>query len=183
MTAAQQNQETQINRNKQIALLFKVENKVWLNLKNIRTIKPAKKLNWKNIKYTITKIIETHFVRLNVKKKIHDVFHVNRVKLTATNFFSNQILNDEQSSTILVDNEEEYEVENIVRKKWRRRDREKRLWYEVKWAKYAETSWESADELKKTVILIRWIDRTKDLRDMDNALPPGFRGTSEEGGG
>ena len=183
MAAAQQDQETQANRNRQVAPLFKVGDKVWLNLENIRTTRPAKKLDWKNAKYTITEIIGTHSVRLNVGKEVHDVFHVDRVKLAATDPFPSQVLDDEQPPAILVDNEEEYEVEDIVREEWRRRGRGKRLWYEVKWAKYAETSWEPADGLEETVALTRWIDRTKDLRDMDNALPPGFRWTSEEGGG
>ena len=62
----------------------------------------------------IKKMINFYFVQLNVFTKIHDVFHVNLLKLAFINFLSNQTKNDEQPSEIIMNDEKKYEIENIV---------------------------------------------------------------------
>ena len=41
---------------------YHIGDKIWLYLKNVCTDWPSKKLDWKNVKYTITELISTHAV-------------------------------------------------------------------------------------------------------------------------
>ena len=45
----------------------------------------------------IKKLISFYFVQLNVFAEIHDVFHINLLKLMFIDFISNQMTNDELS--------------------------------------------------------------------------------------
>ena len=80
----------------------------------------------------IKKIINFYFVWLNVFTEIHDVFHVNLLKLMFIDFLLNQTTDDEQSSEIVVNDEKKYEIENIIQKKWRWKKREKQFWLQIK---------------------------------------------------
>ncbi|OJD21163.1 hypothetical protein ACJ73_07502 [Blastomyces percursus] len=53
---AQQEQEKQANKHRNPAPQFKIGDKVWLNLKNISTDRPSKKLDARNAKYTSIKL-------------------------------------------------------------------------------------------------------------------------------
>jgi hypothetical protein len=64
MASAQQIMEDSANRSRQAAELFKENDKVWLNLKNIDTPQLSKKLSWVNAKYTVTKVVSPHVVDL-----------------------------------------------------------------------------------------------------------------------
>lgn len=75
--------ETNANRHRQPTLSYKKGDLVWLNMKNVRTERPYKKLDWKNAKFTIQEIVSTHVVRLNTPPSIHLVFHVNLVRLAS----------------------------------------------------------------------------------------------------
>lgn len=55
---------------------FREDDKVRLNLKNIKTLQPQNFLAWLNAKYTITKIISTHVVELDIPSKMRQIFHV-----------------------------------------------------------------------------------------------------------
>ena len=46
IASAQQTQEEQANRHRQLAMQFQVGDKVWLNLKNVKIDWPSKKLDW-----------------------------------------------------------------------------------------------------------------------------------------
>jgi hypothetical protein len=76
MAAIQEKYEIYANTHRQPSEQFKVGDKVWLNLKNIATDRPCKKLDWKNAKYTITKLVNSHAVRFNTPPGIHNMFHV-----------------------------------------------------------------------------------------------------------
>ena len=62
-------------------------------------------------------MINFYSVLLHVFAEVHDVFHVNLLKLTFIDFLSNQTTNDEQFSEIIVNNEKKYEIKNIIQKK------------------------------------------------------------------
>jgi hypothetical protein len=88
---------------KKIQIEFKINDKVFLNAKNIISIKSFKKLNYKYYDfYTINESINKISYKLNfslIMKNIHDVFHVFLLKLANEK-------NDETSSFIWVKNEE-----------------------------------------------------------------------------
>ena len=105
---------------------------MWLNLKNITIEKPCKKLDWKNAKYTVLKVISSHNYRLDTPPGIHDVFYASLLKRAAADPFPNQRQGDSRPPVIMVDGEEEWEVECILRKRIRGRQRQ----VFVKWKGY-----------------------------------------------
>ena len=80
---------------------------MWLNLKNVTTDKPCKKLDWKKGKYTVLEVISSHSYKLDTLLGIHDVFHVSLLKRAADNPFPNQRQSDFRPPAITVDGEEE----------------------------------------------------------------------------
>ena len=97
---------------------------MWLNLKNITIDKPCKKLDWKNAKYTVLKVISNHSYRLDTPPEIYDVFHASFLKRAAADPFPNQRQGDSRPPVIMVNGEEEWEVERILRKRTRGHQRQ-----------------------------------------------------------
>ena len=94
--------EEQANKGRNPAPKFYVGDKVWLNLKNIQTPRPKKKLAWVNAKYKITKIISPHVVELDVPSKIWPRFHVDLVRRASEDPLPSQSSDDSQPSPIPV---------------------------------------------------------------------------------
>ena len=90
---------------------------MWLNLKNITTDRPYKKLDWKNRKYTVLEVIFNYSYKLNTPPGIHDIFHTNLLKRAADNPFPNQCQGNFQPPVVMVDGEEEWEVERVLRER------------------------------------------------------------------
>ena len=57
-------------------------NKVWLKLgKQFLIERDSKKLDWKNAKYTVKKIINLYSVKLDMSKGLNNVFYVDKLCL------------------------------------------------------------------------------------------------------
>jgi hypothetical protein len=84
-------------------------------------------------------------VKLNVPTGVHPVFHVELIRPAASDPFPSQIVDDSQPPPVLVDGELEYEVEEILATRERRVGRGSQTEVLVKWAGYAETTWERLD--------------------------------------
>jgi transposase InsO family protein len=148
MAEAQQMQENSANRSREPAVSFKIGDRVWLNLRNIKTERPCKKLDWKNGKFTVTEKIGSHAYRLNTPPGIHNVFNVQLLRLANSDPLPGQKVSDPQPPAILVDGEEEYEVESILKERLKGKNRERQLL--VKWRGYAKPTWEPAKALEDT---------------------------------
>jgi hypothetical protein len=83
--AAQERQKRYINRNKNPAFIYKPGDMVWFNLRNIRTFRISKKLDWTHSKYKIIKKISLYAYEFNVPGKIHSIFHVDLFKPNPAN--------------------------------------------------------------------------------------------------
>ena len=92
---------------------------MWLNLKNITTDRPYKKLDWKNKKYTVLKVISNHSYRLDTPPGIYNVFHISLLKRAANNPFPSQRRGNFRPPAVIVDGEEEWEVECVLRERVR----------------------------------------------------------------
>src|SRR5205814_8373322 len=79
-----QNQQAWYYDAKHKCIEFSIGDKVWLNVQNIKTQRPSKKLDWKRLgPYTITERIGTqaYCLELPTWMKIHPVFHVSLLEL------------------------------------------------------------------------------------------------------
>ena len=115
--------------------------KVWLDLRNVRTTRPSKKLSSRSAKFTVTEVVGPHSYRLDTPGEGHNVFNVDLLRPAATDPFPSQKQDDAQLEPIVVEGQEEYHMERIldertVRKRGRGGPR--RLEYLVKWKGYAE---------------------------------------------
>ena len=97
--------------------------------------------------------------------------------------FRSQAQDDYQPLPLQVDGEEEYVVEDIVAEQLKRRGRGWKLYYDVKWKGYHQTSLEPAELLEETEALERWLAYTKGLRDSKGRLPERFRRIPPSSGG
>ncbi|KAM4056773.1 reverse transcriptase (RNA-dependent DNA polymerase) [Hirsutella rhossiliensis] len=65
IASAQEQQEKNANSRRQPSDQFKPGDKVWLRLRNIRSNRPSKKLDWLSAKYTVLETIGSHACRLD----------------------------------------------------------------------------------------------------------------------
>ncbi len=138
------------NYNKKKAQIeFKINDKIFLNARNIISIRSFKKLNYKYYDlYTINELINKISYKLNfssIMKNIHDVFHVFFLKLANEK-------DDETSFFIWIENEKQWKIEEIVDKKIKKN----RTNYLIKWLEYSHSNneWvkeEDMNNVKKTI--------------------------------
>jgi hypothetical protein len=129
---------------------YAVGDRVWLAGKNIRTVRPSKKLDHKyHGPFLITEAVGKQAYRLALPPslRIHPVFHVSLLE---------SCHNREGSATpppepIQVDGEEEYEVEAILDS----RRRYRALQYLVRWKGYSENhnSWLPASDVHASELI------------------------------
>lgn len=153
MAVAQQVQEDSKNRTRQQATNFRVGDKVWLDLRDVRTRRPSKKLDVKYAKYTITEVISSHAFRLNTPPGIHNVFHSSKLKLASTDPLPSQQRTDAQPEPQIIGDQAEYEVEKILGERVVQRGRGQKTEYLVKWVGYREPTWEPVNALQDVAAL------------------------------
>src|SRR5271163_2167307 len=172
IATAQQQQEEFANRHRQPAISFRVGDKVWLNLKNIKTNRPTKKLDDKNGKFTVTEIISSHAYRLNTPPGIDNVFHVSLLRPAGTDPLPSQVVTEAQPPAIIADDgEEEFEVEEILQARTRKLGRGSRREVLVKWSGYAKPTWEPLASLEDTAALDTFERRYGTAKTNDGPSP------------
>jgi hypothetical protein len=173
IATAQEQQEWHANLVRKPADQFKAGDKVWLRLKNVKTDRPSKKLDWLNAKYTVTELVGSHACRLDTPPGIHNVFHVSLLKRAGNNPFPSQVSDDTQPPAILTeDGHEEWEVERILGSK--KQGRGYRV--HVKWTGYARPTWEPLYRFKDTTALKEYEMAHGKVGGVANALPAGEGG-------
>ena len=155
LASAQQTQEHYANKSRAVTTNFRVGDKVWLNLKNITTQRPTKKLAWVHAQYTVTRTFSgnPYFYELNVPRGIHNRFHVSLLRMVATDPLPSQEQDDAQPPAIEVEGNDEYGIEQILRCRNKRIGRGTRREALVKWAGYAVPTWEPLSNLQDTAAL------------------------------
>ena len=66
-------------------------------------------------------------------------------------------------------------MEEILEEQLRRRGRGWKLYFDVKWKGYHQTTLELVEILENTEALDRWEEYTREYRDEEGRLPEGFR--------
>jgi hypothetical protein len=129
-------------------LEFNVGDLVWLSRKNIKTTRPNAKLDYRNLgPFKVLDRIGKVAYRLELPQllsTIHNVFHVSLLSPVVENSFSNRVV--PPPDPITIDNEQEYEVEDILDVKKVRG----RFKYLVSWRGFGpeENTWEPVSNLE-----------------------------------
>ena len=155
--------EESANKTRNEADIFRVGDRVWLNLKNIQTPQLSKKLSWINAKYMVTKVIDSHSVELDTPSGIWPRFHVDLLKRAAIDPLPSQVVDDAQpppvnpqnkEDTIFIDSEhQEQYVDRILRAENRKIGNGNKRSVLVKWKGFAEPTWEYRENLNDTEAL------------------------------
>lgn len=87
LAVAQQRQEDYSNRRRSAAPEYRIGEKVWLDLRNIRAERPSKKLGSRQAKFTVIEKIGSHAYHLDTPNSIHNVFHTMLLRPAATDPF------------------------------------------------------------------------------------------------
>ncbi|KAI0992798.1 hypothetical protein K3495_g15386 [Podosphaera aphanis] len=154
MASAQQRNEGNANQFRRQPDRFQVGDKVWLDLRNVKTPQLSKKLAWQHAKYEVTNVPDALTVELNVPGNIHKRFHVELVKRAGNDPYPSQIRDDAQNPPVLDElGEPEYEVESILRARTVKRGRGTFRQAMVKWVGWKSPSWEPVDNIKDTTAL------------------------------
>jgi hypothetical protein len=131
---------------------FAVNQKVWLDSRNLAVNVPSKKLAPRRYgPFTIKEKISSVAYRINLPQhmKIHNVFHIDLLSpYNQTEIYGEAF---PQPPPDLIEGEEEYEVEEIISDRTIRRKRQ----YLVKWKGYpsSENSWVAANDMRTPQLL------------------------------
>jgi hypothetical protein len=133
LTKAQDAQKRYADQKRTFSLEYKLEDIIWLSIKNIRIERFTKKLNHKWIKsYKIKKILrDVCQLNLSSSMKIHDTFHTFLVRFTATDSLIEQI--QLSSFSIVINDEEEYEMNDILNSRYHY----EKLQYRIAWTDHS----------------------------------------------
>ncbi len=124
---------------------YKLDDMIWLFIKNIKIERSFKKLDHKWIDFYKIKKIFKKACQLNLSQsmKIHDTFHTFLLRSAVTNSFIEQI--QSSSLSIVVDDEEEYEINDILNSRYHY----DKLQYRVVWTDHSsDRAWYSAENFQ-----------------------------------
>ena len=122
---------------------YKIESKMFLNERNIVTARLFKKLDDKMLNsFKITNSVDFFYkLKLSDTMRIHDVFHSELLRSVVNDSLSDQ--KNELSRSIVINDENEWEIDDILNSRQYRR----RLQYRVKWKSYDnDLNWYNADD-------------------------------------
>lgn len=81
IAATAQKQEESANKTRTPAPIYRVGDKVWLDLRNYKTDRLKKSLNARHVKYTVAEVLSPVSVRLTgIPSDIHLVFHTDLLR-------------------------------------------------------------------------------------------------------
>ncbi|KAL5606274.1 uncharacterized protein BROUX77_003467 [Berkeleyomyces rouxiae] len=158
MAFALETQERHANRGRQAAEAFKVGDRVYLRLRNVRTIRPSKTLDWLALPYRVIQVVGTHAVKLDTPTGIHPVFHVSLVRRARDDPLPSQVLANPEPPAIAPEEASgdlvagEYLVDEILQHKVV----DKRHKVLVQWTGWAEPTWEPLSHVLDTAALERY---------------------------
>jgi len=100
---------------------YKIESKIFLNEQNIVTAKLFKKLNNKMLdSFQIIDLVDSFYkLKLLETMHIHDVFHSELLYLVVNDSLFNQ--KNESLKSIVINDEDEWEINNILNFQWYQR--------------------------------------------------------------
>jgi hypothetical protein len=167
MASAQEQYERHANKRLRPSVQLKVGDKVWLNLRNVKTDRACKKLDWKNALFKVTRVVSAHAYELDTPLGIHNVFHVSLLRSASEDPWPSQIIPKELPPAVITPEGEEWEVEEVVRARTHQGARQ----VLVKWSGYKEPTWEPLDALEDAEALGRFEQAYGSATDNDGPTP------------
>jgi hypothetical protein len=149
MKKSQQNQVTHVNRHRTIVSEYQIKNQVWLSIKNIQIDRFSKKLNHKMLKsFKIVKKRESSYkLDLSNEMNIHSMFHISLLRKNSQNSLLEQLISS--SSSVVIDDEQKFDVEDIIDSRLTERSINKRLQYKIKWVRHSsDRKWYSIENFE-----------------------------------
>jgi hypothetical protein len=134
---SQINQVKYVDRHRIIASDYQIEDQVWLFSRNIQIDRSFRKLDYKMLEsFKILKKKDSSYkLELSVEMNIHSVFHISLLRKNLDDFLSRQIISS--LSSIVIDDEQKFDVENIVDFRLMSRASNKRLQYKIRWVEHS----------------------------------------------
>ena len=137
MKRAQAIQSEQSNKSRTPREMLQVGDKVWMDARNLSIAWPSKKLDWKCIgPNKVTEVVSPWVYRIKLPSQlsIHDIQPISHLENAAQDTLPHQ--QHKSPPPVIVDQEQEYEVEQINNSRmfWRQ------LQYLLKWKGYDEQS-------------------------------------------
>jgi hypothetical protein len=171
IASAQDSQEQYANKHRQPHEQLRIGDKVWLKLRNIKTDRPSKKLDWVNAKYEVIELTGSHTVRLNTPPGIYPLFNVMLLQRSTEDPLPSQQRSDHQPPAVIPEgnDEDEYTVERIEEHKIFRRGQPKVL---VKWVGYIKPTWEPLSAVFDTRALDEYETRTGNKLSINDRREP-----------
>ncbi len=124
-------------------IIYKINDMMFLNSRNIMIARSLKKLNDKMLESfkILAEIEHAYWLKLSLTMKIHSEFVLNLLRLNSEDFLKEQW--NESSDSIVIDDEDEWKVKNILNFRHYRRW----LQYCVNWKNYdVDLHWYNVDE-------------------------------------
>ena len=166
---AKERMTTQANVHRK-EVTYKESDMMFLSSRNIKTVRPVKKLKDKMLGPFRTKKVLGSSYKLDLPStmKVHDAFHPSLLRKDAQDPLPGQI--QEPPGPIVVDEEEEWELDDIL--DCRYYGKGKRLQYQVKWKGYdkRDLHWYNADgdEFKNASELVEDFNKRYSRRARSN---------------
>ncbi len=126
-------------------IIYKINDMMFLNSRNIMISRSSKKLNNKMLELfkILTEIEHAYWLKLSSTMKIHLKFASNLLWLDSKNFLNEQ--QNESSDFIMINDEDEWKMKNILN--FKHYERSKQLQYRVNWKEYnVNLHWYNVDE-------------------------------------
>ncbi len=126
-------------------MIYKIDDMMFLNSRNIMILRSSKKLNDKMLKLfkILIEIEHAYQLKLLLTMKIYLKFASNLLQLNSKDALKEQ--RNESSSFIVIKDEDEWKVKNILN--FRHYERDKWLQYYVNWKEYnVDLHWYNVDE-------------------------------------
>jgi predicted metal-dependent hydrolase len=124
-------QKRYADRKRTFSSNYKLENVIWLFIKNIKIERSFRKLNHEWIdSFNIKKMLK-NVCQLNLSQsmKIHNIFHISLLRKTVTDSLIDQIQSSSSSIVINKDEKEKYKVNNILDNRYHY----EKLQYRIAW--------------------------------------------------
>jgi hypothetical protein len=103
-------------------------------------------------------------LELSIEMNIHSVFHISLLRKDLEDSLSRQIISS--SSFVLIDDEEKFNVENIIDSRLTERSTNKRLQYKIRWMKHSsDRKWYSIENFENAKEIVadyhqRYLDKS-----------------------